>query len=32
MSIFNQPINPSLVNQLNIRQNLMGKQDRNPLE
>ena len=32
MSIFNQPIDPSLVKQLSKRQSLMEKQDRNPLE
>jgi hypothetical protein len=32
MSIFNEPIDDILVKQLNIRQNLMGKTNRNPLE
>jgi hypothetical protein len=32
MSIFNQPIDPSLVTQLNNRQNLLGKQNRNSFE
>lgn len=32
MSIFNEPINSILTTQLGIRQNLLGKQDRNPIE
>jgi hypothetical protein len=32
MSIFNEPINPILTTQLGIRQNLLGKQNRNSFE
>jgi len=32
MSVFNEPIDPFLVTQLGIRQDLLGKQDRNSIE
>jgi hypothetical protein len=32
MSIFNEPIDGNLVNELNLRQDLMGKKDRTPIE